>query len=123
LTLTDKQAVLVERGTIGCGATGNNAGFAWAHIERPVSELVEEFGFEPVKEAFLELDHGLDQYIGIHKLIGLENNIEPLGNAGLGFGFTDKATLERSFTRRSHISKDGSKKMGILYLGRNRGGR
>lgn len=110
LTLTDKRVVLVERGTIGCGATGNNAGFAWAHIERPVSELVEEFGFEPVKEAFLELDHGWDEYIRIHKLIGLENNVEPLGNAGLGFGFTDRATLERSLQDGAIFRKMGRKK-------------
>lgn len=58
MTETNKRVVLVEKGTIACGATGNNAGFMWAHIERPVSELVEEFGFELVKEAFLELDQG-----------------------------------------------------------------
>ncbi|MBX7067531.1 MAG: FAD-binding oxidoreductase [Parachlamydiales bacterium] len=110
LTLTDKQIVLVERGKIGCGATGNNAGFAWAHIERPVSELVEEFGFEPVKEAFLELDHGWDEYIRIHKLIGLENNVEPLDNSGLGFGFTDTATLERSLQDGALFRKMGRKK-------------
>lgn len=94
MTETRKNVVLVEKGTIASGATGNNAGFAWPHIERPVSELVEEFGFQLVKEAFLELDQGWDEYIKINKLIGLENNVKPLGNAG--FAFTDIATLQRS---------------------------
>ncbi len=105
MTETNKRVVLVEKGTIACGATGNNAGFMWAHIERPVSELVEEFGFELVKEAFLELDQGWDEYVKLNKLIGLESNVELLDNAG--FAFTDIATLQRSMLDGAIFRKMG----------------
>lgn len=105
LTETDKHVALIEKETIASGATGNNAGFAWAHIERPVSELVEEFGFELVKEAFFELDQGWDEYVKINKLLGLESNVKLLGNSG--FAFNDIETLQ-------HFLLDGAifRKMG-----------
>lgn len=107
MTETNKHVVLVEKNTIASGATGNNAGFAWAHIERPVSELVEEFGFDLVKEAFMELDQGWNEYVRLNNLIGLEKNIELLENAG--FAFTDLATLQRSLLDADIFRKMGRK--------------
>ncbi len=108
MTETDKHVVLVEKKTIASGATGNNAGFAWPHIERSVSELVEEFGFDLVKEAFLELDQGWDEYVKINKLLGLENNVKLLGNAG--FAFTDRATLQQALAEGAIFRKMGRNK-------------
>ena len=72
-----------------------------------MSELVEEFGFALVKEAFLELDQGWDEYVEINKLIGLENNVELLGNAG--FAFTDIAILQASLLDGAIFRKMGRK--------------
>ncbi len=43
---TDKSVVLLEAGKIAHGATGHNAGQIASYFERPLSELVEEFGME-----------------------------------------------------------------------------
>ncbi|MFZ2151986.1 MAG: FAD-binding oxidoreductase [Minisyncoccia bacterium] len=46
LKYTDKHVVLCERGKIGHGATGHNAGQIVSYFERPFKDLVGEFGLE-----------------------------------------------------------------------------
>ncbi len=46
LTKTDKTVVLLEADKIAHGATGHNAGQVTSYFERPLFELVEEFGLE-----------------------------------------------------------------------------
>ncbi len=46
LKYTDKKVVIVEGGKLAHGATGHNAGQLTSYFERPLSELVEEFGFD-----------------------------------------------------------------------------
>lgn len=46
LKYTDKHVVLCERGKIGHGATGHNAGQIVSYFERPFKDLVREFGLE-----------------------------------------------------------------------------
>lgn len=43
---TDKTVVLLEAGKVAHGATGHNAGQLASYFERPLYELVEEFGLE-----------------------------------------------------------------------------
>jgi FAD dependent oxidoreductase len=43
---TDKRVVLIEADKIAHGATGYNAGQITSYFERPLSELVDEFGLE-----------------------------------------------------------------------------
>lgn len=43
---TNKQVVLIEADKIAHGATGHNAGQVTSYFERPLAELVEEFGLE-----------------------------------------------------------------------------
>lgn len=43
---TDKTVILLEADKIAHGATGHNAGQITSYFERPLSELVEEFGLE-----------------------------------------------------------------------------
>lgn len=43
---TDRSVLLIERDCVGHGATGHNAGQLATYFERPLAELVEEFGFD-----------------------------------------------------------------------------
>lgn len=63
LKYTEKKVVLCERGKIGHGATGHNAGQVVSYFERPFKDLVREFGLEvasrgqkDVEEAWQLLD-------------------------------------------------------------------
>lgn len=46
---TSLRVTLIEAGKIGHGATGRNAGQMLTEFERPLAELVTEYGFEEVK--------------------------------------------------------------------------
>lgn len=63
LTETSKNVVLIEKNHIASGASGNNAGLACIHIERPVHSLVEEFGLEKTRQSFLELEQSWDDML------------------------------------------------------------
>ncbi len=58
LHLTSKKVALIEKNTIGSGATGHNAGIAISHIEKPLSILVNEYGIEETRKAYAEVDEG-----------------------------------------------------------------
>ena len=52
---TNKRVVLLDKSKLAHGATGHNAGQVVGAFERPLEELVGEFGFEKVKEALHDL--------------------------------------------------------------------
>jgi glycine/D-amino acid oxidase-like deaminating enzyme len=54
---TNKRVVLIDKSKLAHGATGHNAGQVVGAFERPLDELVQEFGFDLVKEALHDL-HG-----------------------------------------------------------------
>lgn len=58
LKYTNKRVVVCERGKLAHGATGHNAGQVVARFERPLAELVKEFGFEKTKRALHDLNSG-----------------------------------------------------------------
>ena len=49
--------MLLERGQIGHGATGHNAGQLTTYFERPLCNLVDTFGFEPAIAAQRAIDN------------------------------------------------------------------
>jgi glycine/D-amino acid oxidase-like deaminating enzyme len=53
---TDRTVALVERGTVGHGATGHNAGQLATYFERPLFDLVDEFGIDLAIDAQRGLD-------------------------------------------------------------------
>jgi glycine/D-amino acid oxidase-like deaminating enzyme len=57
---TDRRVVLIERGRIGHGATGHNAGQLATYFERPLLDLVREYGFELAIDAQRCLDGSWD---------------------------------------------------------------
>lgn len=66
LRTTDKRVVLLEADKIAHGATGHNAGQVTTYFERPLSELVAEFGLELAVDGQRSIENGwglLDQII------------------------------------------------------------
>jgi gamma-glutamylputrescine oxidase len=57
---TDRRVLLVERGRTGHGATGHNAGQLATYFERPLQELVDEYGFDLAIDAQRGLDSTWD---------------------------------------------------------------
>lgn len=60
MTHTNKNVVLVEKNRIASGATGHNAGIAVAAIERPINELIHEYGSELTETTLNEMNKGWD---------------------------------------------------------------
>lgn len=89
LSQTDKNVALFEQGKIAGQATGNNAGLACVHIERPVQELVEEFGLEKTRQSFLEIDASWDLMLSILDTIGARDLLLPLPNISLAITSVD----------------------------------
>lgn len=58
LTETDRDVVLLEADRMAEGATGHNAGVVTAYIERPVVEMVGEYGVEKTAAGIRELLSG-----------------------------------------------------------------
>lgn len=56
LKYTQERVVILEQGRLAHGATGHNAGHVVARFERPLHELVTEFGFAKVKSALHDLN-------------------------------------------------------------------
>jgi glycine/D-amino acid oxidase-like deaminating enzyme len=68
---TDKTVVLVEADKIAHGATGHNAGQITSYFERPLFEMVEEFGLELAIDGQQSIESGwvlLDQIFAEAKL-------------------------------------------------------
>ena len=68
---TDKTVILLEADKIAHGATGHNAGQITSYFERPLSELVEEFGLDLAIDGQRSIESGwnlLDQIVSEAKL-------------------------------------------------------
>lgn len=55
---TNKQVVLIEADKVAHGATGHNAGQITSYFERPLSELVDEFGLKKAAEGQRAVESG-----------------------------------------------------------------
>ncbi len=103
---TDKHILLFEKGKIASQATGNNAALACLHIERPIQELVEEFGFEKTRQSFEEIDASWDLMLEILGEIGARDLLLTLPNISLAmtsidvlFGHIEREKYNRKFGR------------------------
>lgn len=75
-----RRVVLIERDRVGRGATGHNAGQLVSYFERPLTSLVEEFGFGPALQAQADVKGAwdlLDQMVAgaevtapVHRTVG-----------------------------------------------------
>jgi glycine/D-amino acid oxidase-like deaminating enzyme len=57
---TTADVLLIERGRAGHGATGRNAGQLTTYFERPLYDLVDEYGFEAAMQAQRSIDESWD---------------------------------------------------------------
>jgi glycine/D-amino acid oxidase-like deaminating enzyme len=57
---TDRRVLVLERGRAGSGATGHNAGQVANYFERPLCELVEQYGFDLAISAQAAIDAAFD---------------------------------------------------------------
>ncbi len=85
LTCTELSVALFERNLIASGATGHNGGLPTIHIERSISELIDEFGSDLVGQIYRDMEEANDALFAIHEQIGFLENLVPLSAARLGF--------------------------------------
>jgi len=105
LKYTNKRVVLCDKNKPAHGATGHNAGQVLAGFERPLTDMVKEFGFDKVKRALHDLHsawnlidemyrdaklkilfskvHGVVGYSNLHQVISSLNDLEIRILAGL----------------------------------------
>jgi glycine/D-amino acid oxidase-like deaminating enzyme len=57
---TPADVLLIERGRAGHGATGHNAGQLTTYFERPLYDLVDQYGFEAALQAQQTIDESFD---------------------------------------------------------------
>lgn len=98
---TSLRVTLLEADRIGHGATGHNAGQVLAKFERPLKELVQEFGAEDVCSGVRALESAWDLLDLVRTEAGVQTPLWPC----LGYnGFTDPqaifAELENQWWRR-----------------------
>lgn len=77
LTETNRNVILFEKGRVASQATGNNAGIACVHIEKPIQDLVKEYGLEKTRQSFSELDQAWELMISILDTIGAKALLLP----------------------------------------------
>jgi glycine/D-amino acid oxidase-like deaminating enzyme len=56
LKYTTQRVVVVDQGRLAHGATGHNAGQIVARFERPLEDIVKEFGFEMTRDALVDME-------------------------------------------------------------------
>ena len=93
---TDTKVLLVERGRIGSGATGHNAGQLATYFERPLVSLVDEFGFDRTMNSQRALDGSWEQVSVILDAIGTDLGIERF------VGYLGMFTLNHVVTHLRH---------------------
>lgn len=98
---TPYRVVLLDAHRVGHGASGKNAGYMVADIERPLKELVEVFGEEEVKKGLRALDSSWDILDAMRGELALTTPIFPC-NGHYGFGALSAllAELENFYWRR-----------------------
>lgn len=100
---TDLSVVLVEAGRIAHGASGHNAGQLVADFERPLADLIAEFGIAPTIQAQTEVEGA---WIGVDWLLQSFNLSTPLHRCRGFSGFVNdshvRAHLDAAALRVQH---------------------
>jgi len=100
---TDLSVVLVDAGRIAHGATGHNAGQLVADFERPLSNMIDEYGLGPAVRAQTEVEGA---WIGVDWLIrsfGLRTSLHRCqGFAGFSTVEQIRSHLDAAALRVSH---------------------
>jgi glycine/D-amino acid oxidase-like deaminating enzyme len=100
---TDQRVALVERGAIGHGATGHNAGQLATYFERSLSDLVDEFGVEQAIDAQRGVESAWDLIETMAAECGSDQQLDRF-NGNMGMFNLDHVVvhLRHSALRRDH---------------------
>lgn len=74
---TPYRVLLLDAHRVGHGASGKNAGYMLADVERPLKELVDEMGEDVLKKGIVALDKSWDILEAMQKDLGLATPIYP----------------------------------------------
>ncbi len=98
---TDKKVCLLEADKVAHGATGHNAGQLVLDFERPLSDLVKQFGFDLVMNSVRDLEHSWILVEEILEKIKKDVSISTFLQS-VGYTTYDQLiiSLEESFLRR-----------------------
>lgn len=100
---TDRRVVLLERGSTGHGATGHNAGQLATYFERPLQDMVDEFGIGPAIEAQRGIDGTWDLIAVMARECGSTQRLDRFaGNMGMFALDHVLVHLRHSVLRRDH---------------------
>jgi glycine/D-amino acid oxidase-like deaminating enzyme len=81
---TDKRVVLLEADKVAHGATGHNAGQLTSYFERPLFELVEEYGLEMAASGQRAIESGWGLFEEIVNEVGIQTAFYTfMGHAGI----------------------------------------
>lgn len=98
---TPHRVVVLEAGKVGHGASGRNAGQMLTEFERPLAELVEEFGIEMVRTALTRVEGAWELVKRLQETFSLQT---PITHAPGYEGFSDPKpffeALENLFWKR-----------------------
>jgi len=85
LTTTNLSVALFERHLTASGATGNSAGLPTIHIERSISELIDEYGTDLIHRVYTDMELAKDDLSEMHKKAGIPENLVQLPPLRIGF--------------------------------------
>ncbi len=98
---TDKNICLLEGDKIAHGATGHNAGQLVLDFERPLSDLVKQFGFDLVMSSIRHLEHS---WVLVEEILETIQKDVPMSTFFQSVGYTTYdqliISLEESFLRK-----------------------
>ncbi|HSW88397.1 MAG TPA: FAD-binding oxidoreductase [Candidatus Saccharimonadales bacterium] len=92
LTQTHKNVILLEKNVIASGATGHNAGQIVTYFERPIAEIIRQYGSKLAIEGQLAINSGWDLLEEIQKTVSLQTPIHIF--AGLSGCVSYKSVIE-----------------------------
>lgn len=92
LTQTHKNVVLLERNFIASGATGHNAGQIVTYFEKPIAEIIQEYGRTLAIDGQVSINSAWELLEDIQKTVGLQTPIHTF--AGLSGCVTYKSVIE-----------------------------
>lgn len=101
---TDKKVILIEADKIAHGATGHNAGLVTSFMERPLSDLIDEFGADLAYEG----QRSIESAWGLIELIMKELKMEtPFYHVTSYTGLSHERQIRLSLEDNAHRLKAG----------------
>ena len=108
---TDKRVVLIEADKIAHGATGYNAGQITSYFERPLTELVDEFGLELAIDGQKSVESG---WLLLDEIVAQASLQTPVYRFTGYAGLTSLAQLQQHLKNNQYRLMGGLQTEGVL---------